>query len=122
MLNLIINYFYSPCPNGNKVRYPASPRAKVLVSPRGHVKGGQLAGFYDTELTDAGVADSVLGTYPRRFEALNANGFHFSVPGTAVELARGPVVQAFRVATPELLRRSTTATSSAARVTSARSP
>ena len=61
------------------------------------VAGGQLAGFYDTELTDAGVADPVLGTFPRRFEALNANGFHFSVPGTAVELARGPVVQAFRV-------------------------
>ncbi len=60
------------------------------------VAGGQLAGFYDTELTDAGVADPVLGTFPRRFEALNANGFHFAVPGTGVELARGPVVQAFR--------------------------
>ena len=60
------------------------------------VAGGQLAGFYDTELTDAGVADRVLGVFPRRFEALNANGFEFTVPGTAVELARGPVAQAFR--------------------------
>ena len=48
------------------------------------------------ELSDEGVADPVLGVFARRFEALNANGFEFSVPGAAVELARGPVAQAFR--------------------------
>jgi GMP synthase (glutamine-hydrolysing) len=56
----------------------------------------QLAGFYETELTDAGVADPVLGIFPRRFEALNANGFEFSVPAGAIELASGPGSQAFR--------------------------
>jgi GMP synthase-like glutamine amidotransferase len=56
----------------------------------------RLAGFYETELTDAGAADPVLGVFPRRFEALNANGFAFTVPATAIELARGPGAQAFR--------------------------
>ena len=56
-----------------------------------------LAGFYDSELTDAGVSDPVLGSLPRRFEALNANGYRFEIPDMAIELARGPVPQAFRV-------------------------
>jgi GMP synthase (glutamine-hydrolysing) len=56
-----------------------------------------LAGFYETELTDAGVADPVLGVMPRRFEALNANGYRFTVPTRAVALAHGPTPQAFRV-------------------------
>jgi len=60
------------------------------------VAGGALAGFYETELTDEGAADRVLGRLPRRFEALNANGYTFEVPPGAVELARGPVPQAFR--------------------------
>jgi GMP synthase (glutamine-hydrolysing) len=55
-----------------------------------------LAGFYETELTDEGAADPVLGVLPRRFEALNANGYAFELPAAAVELARGPVPQAFR--------------------------
>lgn len=55
-----------------------------------------LAGFYETELTDEGAADPVLGVLPRRFEALNANGYAFRVPEDAVQLARGPVPQAFR--------------------------
>ncbi len=59
--------------------------------------GTVLAGFYDTELTDAGAADPVLGVLPRRFEALNANGFGFEVPDGAVTLAHGPTPQAFRV-------------------------
>lgn len=69
-----------------------------------HAMGGsvvpvarQLSGFYETELTDAGIADPVLGALPRRFEALNANGYSFRVPEGAVELARGPVTQALRV-------------------------
>ena len=57
----------------------------------------QLAGFYATELTDAGAADPVLGALPPRFEALNGNGYAFDVPAGAVQLARGPVPQAFRV-------------------------
>ena len=74
----------------------AQTLAHALGGEVGPVPGGQLAGFYDSELTDAGVADPVLGIFPRRFEALNANGFEFSVPDSAVELARGPVAQAFR--------------------------
>jgi GMP synthase-like glutamine amidotransferase len=57
---------------------------------------GPLAGFYDTELTQAGIADPVLGALPARFEALNANGYAFEVPANAVELARSPMPQAFR--------------------------
>jgi GMP synthase (glutamine-hydrolysing) len=55
-----------------------------------------LAGFYETELTEAGAEDPVLGVLPRSFEALNANGYRFAVPDAAVELARGPVPQAYR--------------------------
>lgn len=65
----------------------------ALVEPIGRL----LAGFYETELTDAGADDCVLGVLPRRFEALNANGHRFAVPDGAVELARGPTSQAFRV-------------------------
>jgi GMP synthase-like glutamine amidotransferase len=57
----------------------------------------QLAGFYATELTDAGAADAVLGVLPRRFDALNANAYAVTLPAGAVELARGPVPQALRV-------------------------
>jgi len=60
------------------------------------IDGGPLAGFYETELSDAGAADPVLGVLPRRFDALNANGYTFEVPARASELARGPVPQAFR--------------------------
>jgi GMP synthase (glutamine-hydrolysing) len=65
----------------------------------GHVgpHGIPLAGFYETELTDAGVADPVLGALPQRFQAFNANGYAFEIPPDAVELARGPVNQAFRL-------------------------
>ena len=59
--------------------------------------GSVLAGFYETELTDAGAIDPVLGVLPRRFEALNANGYRFDIPEGAVELAQGPTPQAFRV-------------------------
>ena len=69
-----------------------------------HASGGAvaqapalLAGFYETELTDEGAADPVLGVLPRRFEALNANGYSFAVPDGATVLARGPVPQAFRI-------------------------
>ena len=56
-----------------------------------------LAGFVETELTDEGAADPVLGVLPPRFEAFNANAYAFSVPPGATQLARGPVPQAFRL-------------------------
>jgi len=59
--------------------------------------GAPLAGFYVSELTEAGQADPVLGVLPRHFESFNANGYWFEVPQQAVELATGPVPQAFRV-------------------------
>jgi GMP synthase-like glutamine amidotransferase len=57
----------------------------------------QLAGFYETVLTPAGIADPVLGALPERFEVLNGNAYSFSVPPGGVALADGPVPQAFRV-------------------------
>jgi GMP synthase-like glutamine amidotransferase len=59
--------------------------------------GSTLSGFYDSELTEEGAADPVLGIFPRRFEALNANAYRFDLPPGATELARGPVPQAFRI-------------------------
>ena len=56
----------------------------------------QLAGFYETTLTPDGVADPVLGVLPPTFEALNANGYEFTVPPEAVTLATAPFAQAFR--------------------------
>jgi GMP synthase (glutamine-hydrolysing) len=61
--------------------------------------GTPLAGFYETTLTDEGLADPVLGILPRSFEALNANGYAFTWPAGAVALADGPVPQAFRIGT-----------------------
>jgi GMP synthase-like glutamine amidotransferase len=57
----------------------------------------QLAGFYETTLTPAGVADPVLGALPERFRAFNGNSYMFEPPLGAVTLADGPVTQAFRV-------------------------
>jgi GMP synthase-like glutamine amidotransferase len=59
--------------------------------------GDTLAGFYVSELTDAGREDAVLGVLPQRFESFNANGYWFEIPPGAVELATGPVPQAYRV-------------------------
>jgi GMP synthase (glutamine-hydrolysing) len=56
-----------------------------------------LGGFYETTLTDEGIADPVLGVLPRRFEAFNANGYTFEIPPGAIVLADGPVPQAFRL-------------------------
>jgi GMP synthase (glutamine-hydrolysing) len=74
----------------------AQTLAHALGGSVHRIASGQLAGFYETQLTDAGTADPVLGVFPRRFEALNANGFEFSVPAGAIELATGPGSQAFR--------------------------
>jgi GMP synthase-like glutamine amidotransferase len=59
--------------------------------------GDTLAGFYVSELTADGEDDPVLGVLPRRFESFNANGYWFEIPPGAVELATGPVPQAFRI-------------------------
>ena len=56
----------------------------------------QLAGFYETALTDEGRADPVLGVLPPRFDALNANGYEFTVPPEGTLLASAPFAQAFR--------------------------
>jgi GMP synthase (glutamine-hydrolysing) len=56
-----------------------------------------LSGFYVSELTAAGEDDPVLGVLPQRFESFNANGYWFDIPQGAVELATGPVPQAYRV-------------------------
>jgi GMP synthase (glutamine-hydrolysing) len=59
--------------------------------------GETLAGFYVSELTPAGEDDAVLGVLPQRFESFNANGYWFEIPPGAVELATGPVPQAYRI-------------------------
>jgi GMP synthase (glutamine-hydrolysing) len=59
--------------------------------------GAPVAGFYASELTQAGADDPVLGVLPRRFESFNAHGYWFEIPPGAVELATGPTPQAFRV-------------------------
>jgi GMP synthase-like glutamine amidotransferase len=62
-----------------------------------HRVGAPLSGFYASELTPAGEDDPVLGVLPQRFESFNANGYWFEIPPGAVELATGPVPQAYRV-------------------------
>jgi len=73
----------------------AQTLAHALGGSVTRVEPAQLAGFYETTLTDEGAADPVLGVLPRRFEALNANGYQFTVPSGGVPLADGPVAQAF---------------------------
>jgi GMP synthase-like glutamine amidotransferase len=75
----------------------AQTLAHALGGSVTRIETGRLAGFYETELTPAGVSDPVLGVLPGRFEALNANAFEFSVPPGGVSLATAPFAQAFRV-------------------------
>jgi|tagenome__1003787_1003787.scaffolds.fasta_scaffold20878987_2 GMP synthase (glutamine-hydrolysing) len=77
----------------------AQTLAHALGGVVDRIRPGPLAGFYETELTQAGLEDPVLGILPPRFDAMNANAYRFSLPAGAVELARGPVSQAFRVGT-----------------------
>jgi GMP synthase-like glutamine amidotransferase len=74
----------------------AQTLARALGADVGKIASGPLAGFYETELTEAGIADPVLGVLPARFEAMNGNGYTFAVPADAVELARAALPQAFR--------------------------
>jgi GMP synthase-like glutamine amidotransferase len=68
-----------------------------------HALGGRvtrldepLAGFYETQLTDDGAADPVLGALPRTFAPFNGNAYACEVPPGATLLATGPCVQAYR--------------------------
>jgi GMP synthase (glutamine-hydrolysing) len=55
-------------------------------------------GWYDIELTPAGVADPVLGGLPQRTHAFQWHHYTFEIPAGATELARSPVgTQAFRL-------------------------
>ena len=54
-------------------------------------------GWHDVELTADGVADPVLGSLPRRFEAFQWHSYEFPLPPGATPLARSAVcLQAFR--------------------------
>jgi GMP synthase (glutamine-hydrolysing) len=55
-------------------------------------------GWYDVQLTDAGVHDPVVGALPPMFEALQWHHYTYGVPAGAVELARSAAcTQAFRI-------------------------
>jgi GMP synthase (glutamine-hydrolysing) len=55
-------------------------------------------GWIDIELNDAGAADPVLGSMPRRFPGLVWHHYTYDVPDEAVELARtNRTTQAFRL-------------------------
>jgi GMP synthase (glutamine-hydrolysing) len=55
-------------------------------------------GWVEVALSDAGVADPVLGSLPRRFPALQWHHYTFGVPSGAVELARSEAcTQGFRL-------------------------
>ena len=55
-------------------------------------------GWYEVELTEAGAADPVLGSLPRRFEAFQWHHYTYGLPVDAVELARSPAcTQGFRL-------------------------
>ncbi|HET7568565.1 MAG TPA: type 1 glutamine amidotransferase [Gaiellaceae bacterium] len=55
-------------------------------------------GWYEVELTDEGVADPVVGSLPRRFDALQWHHYTYGVPAGAVELARSErATQGFRL-------------------------
>jgi GMP synthase (glutamine-hydrolysing) len=74
----------------------AQTLAHALDAPVGRLDE-PLAGFYRTELTEAGVADPVLGALPHTFECFNGNAYAFELPEGAAVLATGPCLQAFRV-------------------------
>jgi GMP synthase (glutamine-hydrolysing) len=74
----------------------AQTLAHALGGSVTRIEPTQLAGFYETALTDAGIADPVLGVLPATFEALNANGYEFTVPPGGTLLASAPFAQAFR--------------------------
>ena len=55
-------------------------------------------GWYEVELTEAGLADPVLSALPHRFSALESHYYAHGLPDGAVELARNTVcLQGFRL-------------------------
>jgi GMP synthase (glutamine-hydrolysing) len=69
--------------------------AGAWVAP---LRSGPEIGWCEVTLTDAGVADPVLGALPRRFEALQWHHYTYGLPAGAVELARSAAcTQAFRL-------------------------
>jgi GMP synthase-like glutamine amidotransferase len=70
-----------------------------------HAHGGEVhrarepeIGWFDVELTEAGVADPLLGRFPPRFLAYEWHSYAFELPTGAVELARSAVcIQAYRL-------------------------
>ena len=74
----------------------AQALAHALGGSETKIQPTQLAGFYKTALTREGRADPVLGVLPQTFEALNANGYEFTVPPVGTLLASAPFAQAFR--------------------------
>jgi GMP synthase (glutamine-hydrolysing) len=72
--------------------------ARAAGSWVGPLKSGPEIGWYDVELTDAGVEDPVLGSLPRSFDALQWHHYTYGLPAGAVELARSDAcTQAFRL-------------------------
>jgi GMP synthase (glutamine-hydrolysing) len=68
--------------------------AHAPVYPAGEAE----IGWFPVELTDAGVADPVLGRLPKTFDAFQWHYYAHGLPGGAVELATNPVcTQAFRL-------------------------
>jgi len=71
--------------------------ARALGSSVGRVPSGPEIGWCGVQLTDAGVADPVLGALPRAFTALQWHSYTYGVPAGAVELAASDAcTQAFR--------------------------
>jgi len=72
--------------------------ARAAGSWVGRISGGPEIGWCPVTLSEAGVADPVLGSLPREFTALQWHHYTYGVPEGAVELARSPAcTQAFRL-------------------------
>jgi GMP synthase (glutamine-hydrolysing) len=71
--------------------------AKAAHSWVGRVPEPEI-GWYDVELTEAGVDDPLLGRLPLRFEAFQWHYYTYGIPAGAEELARSErCTQAFRL-------------------------
>lgn len=72
--------------------------ARAAGARVGRMPDGPEIGWHGVELTEAGVADPVVGALPRTFEAFQWHHYTYGVPAGAVELARSPAcTQAFRL-------------------------
>jgi GMP synthase (glutamine-hydrolysing) len=64
----------------------------------GRMPSGPEIGWHEVELTEAGLADPVVGVLPRRFDAMQWHHYTYGLPAGAVELARSRAcTQAFRL-------------------------